>query len=111
MSAPRRTLDSLHARLTETLDLALGAEEAKLRAHNLLVEAAEAKEDIEGLVSAVLAAKTVDTTLLRVIAAFLKDNEVTAPPVMDEGEETQLDRLNRLKAKRRVADTPHDQLN
>ncbi len=89
------------------MSTALSREEAMIKAHTLLIEAAADNEDIEGLASAVLVAKTTDTTLLRVIAGFLKDNEVTAPPIVDDGEETLAERLARMKNKRTVADTPH----
>ena len=116
--ASNEKLSALHSAVADAMSNALEAESARIDKTKELYETdlSEMDEGSAKLLADALSlapSARVDNGLLRVVSAFLKDNEITADPA--EGIETQSemhDRLQQIRGKKRpdrdpFADIPH----
>lgn len=110
-------LTGLHGRLADAMSNALDAEVKRIEFTDRLLDVNIKDIDNEAIAkqisNAISLAPTarVDNGLLKTVASFLKDNDITTDHASGNGADETMEKLAKLHAKRRVASTPLDTMN
>ncbi len=114
-TAPTDLLATLHAALAQTMSEALSAEQARIAMTKSFLEldtSAMSEEEmraVSGILSLAPTAR-VDNALLKTIASFLKDNDITSDLSEGETADEIADKLAEMRAGRRRVPLPTDHL-
>lgn len=116
MVATTDKLSTVHGLLADTMSEALDAEKQRIALTRDLmnIDPADMDEDTAKAVSGILTlapTARVDNGLLKTIAGFLKDNNITSDLDAEGEADEKLEKLKALKAKRTIAKTPVDLMN
>lgn len=114
--APIDRLSALHAALANTMSDALDAEVARMNVTRELLEIdlSDIDEETAKSISAILTlapTARVDNALLKTIASFLKDNNITADLAADDAEDETAAAIAKLQEKRKRVALPTDFVN
>lgn len=116
MVATTDKLSAVHGLLADTMSEALDAEKERIALTRALMELdltdmdEAAAKSVSNILTLAPTAR-VDNGLLKTIAGFLKDNNITSDLDTEGEADEKLEKLKQLKAKRTVAQTPVDLMN